>query len=879
MGGQMQQSNAAAAALYDHPGGGGSLHNAGPGSDAGDAVMARWLQSAGLQHLASPLASTGIDHRLLPNLLMQIVSNCLKGYGAQSAEEKQRLFKLMRNLNFNGESGSEPYLPTAQSSAAMGASEGFYSPDFRGDFGAGLLDLHAMDDTELLSEHVISEPFEPSPFMPAVTQAFDNDFNVMANRQERGQTDADTSVGLSSEKENNTRENNVAKIKVVVRKRPLNKKEIARKEEDIVAVSDNAFLTVHEPKLKVDLTAYVEKHEFCFDAVLDENVTNDEVYRETVEPIIPIVFQRTKATCFAYGQTGSGKTFTMQPLPLRAAEDLVKLLHHPTYRNQKFKLWLSFFEIYGGKLFDLLSDRKKLCMREDGRQQVCIVGLQEFEVSDVQIVKEYIERGNASRSTGSTGANEESSRSHAILQLVVKKHNEIKDSKRNYDGNESKSGKVVGKISFIDLAGSERGADTTDNDRQTRIEGAEINKSLLALKECIRALDNDQIHIPFRGSKLTEVLRDSFVGNSRTVMISCISPNAGSCEHTLNTLRYADRVKSLSKSGNPKKDQVASLLPPPNKESISASSFPVSADVEDVYEQHQEVKVVDTGGRRVVEKENPSYNPSESNKQPSTSPSNYPFGEREDGGVTFGTVERERVDKQNFVGLTSQKMHSSSYLQNSVDTEERVQKVSPPRRKAHRDEKSEKPGNWLKKDGCGSDPSATSYKQQSTSNFTSSNVGSRQNEPEPPPPDRNINEILEEEEALIAAHRKEIEDTMEIVREEMKLLAEVEQPGSLIDNYVTQLNFVLSRKAAGLVSLQARLARFQHRLKEQEILSRKRIPHTNQEAMCRSIEEEHGTAEIQPHLRGTCGSNHGGDKCKVLDVFDVFLTGLWTLDN
>ena len=76
-----------------------------------------------------------------------------------------------------------------------------------------------------------------------------------------------------------------------------------------------------------------------------------------------------------------------------------------------------------------------------------------------------------------------------------------------------------------------------------RIEGAEINKSLLALKECIRALDNDQIHIPFRGSKLTEVLRDSFVGNSRTVMISCISPNAGSCEHTLNTLRYADRYR------------------------------------------------------------------------------------------------------------------------------------------------------------------------------------------------------------------------------------------------------------------------------------------------------------------------------------------------
>lgn len=107
-------------------------------------------------------------------------------------------------------------------------------------------------------------------------------------------------------------------------------------------------------------------------------------------------------------------------------------------------------------------------MREDSRQQVCIVGLQEFEVLDVQIVKEFIERGNAARSTGSTGANEESSRSHAILQLVVKKHGEIKDAKRGNDGNESKTGKVVGKISFIDLAGSERGADTTDNDRQTR---------------------------------------------------------------------------------------------------------------------------------------------------------------------------------------------------------------------------------------------------------------------------------------------------------------------------------------------------------------------------------------------------------------------------
>jgi kinesin family protein 2/24 len=104
-----------------------------------------------------------------------------------------------------------------------------------------------------------------------------------------------------------------------------------------------------------------------------------------------------------------------------------------------------------------------------------------------------------------------------------------------------------GKLSFIDLAGSERGADVSDQNKQTRFDGAEINKSLLALKECIRALDMNKNHTPFRGSKLTLVLKDSFVGNCRTVMIGNFSPSSSSSEHTLNTLRYADRVKELKK--------------------------------------------------------------------------------------------------------------------------------------------------------------------------------------------------------------------------------------------------------------------------------------------------------------------------------------------
>jgi len=106
---------------------------------------------------------------------------------------------------------------------------------------------------------------------------------------------------------------------------------------------------------------------------------------------------------------------------------------------------------------------------------------------------------------------------------------------------------LFGKFSLIDLAGNERGADTSSANRQTRMEGAEINKSLLALKECIRALGRKGAHLPFRASKLTQVLRDSFIGDkARTCMIAMISPSVASCEHTLNTLRYADRVKELA---------------------------------------------------------------------------------------------------------------------------------------------------------------------------------------------------------------------------------------------------------------------------------------------------------------------------------------------
>ncbi|XP_077980842.1 kinesin-like protein KIF2A [Glandiceps talaboti] len=332
-------------------------------------------------------------------------------------------------------------------------------------------------------------------------------------------------------------------ICVCVRKRPLNSKENGRREIDVITIPHRDNTIVHEPKTKVDLTKYLENQNFRFDYSFDENATNAMVYRYTAQPLVETIFDRGMATCFAYGQTGSGKTHTMggdfsgkgqqdcsKGIYALAARDVFRLLNKPEFKKDLIAC-CSFFEIYSGKVFDLLNKKQKLRVLEDGKQQVQVVGLQECQVHNVDDVLSLIQHGNAVRTSGTTSANQHSSRSHAVFQIILRK----KTNKRLY-----------GKFSLIDLAGNERGRDTQSSNRQTRMEGAEINKSLLALKECIRSLGNKGAHVPFRASKLTQVLRDSFIGdNAKTCMIATISPGMGSCEHTLNTLRYADRVKEL----------------------------------------------------------------------------------------------------------------------------------------------------------------------------------------------------------------------------------------------------------------------------------------------------------------------------------------------
>jgi kinesin family protein 2/24 len=160
-------------------------------------------------------------------------------------------------------------------------------------------------------------------------------------------------------------------------------------------------------------------------------------------------------------------------------------------------------------------------------------GLAELQVQEEAGFLGAIETGNALRRQGTTSANARSSRSHGVFQILIRKN-----------GRRTKP--LFGKLTLIDLAGSERGADTDHADRRTRVEGAEINKSLLALKECIRAMSNKKSHLPFRASKLTQVLKDSFVGDCRTVMIATVSPSARNVDHTCNTLRYAERVKGMT---------------------------------------------------------------------------------------------------------------------------------------------------------------------------------------------------------------------------------------------------------------------------------------------------------------------------------------------
>ncbi|KAL7055445.1 hypothetical protein AAHC03_022562 [Spirometra sp. Aus1] len=362
----------------------------------------------------------------------------------------------------------------------------------------------------------------------------------------------------------------LSRITVCVRKRPLNIREKACGDIEIVDTSTPGSIIVSEPRYRVDFVEFTERQTFRFDYTFDEDATTREVYEKSAAPLLRSIFEGAMATCFAYGQTGSGKTYTMSGPPDMLAgypvfseglqgmvvSDLFKQLAASNLTSTHC-ITVAFFEIYCNKVYDLLNNKSTIRALEDASGRVQLVGLSEVLVRSAAQALVLLRQGSLLRTSGQTSVNVNSSRSHAIFQVNLRRQPaDTKNQDRSATANSKReifrSQNLVGRFSLIDLAGNERGADTArDGDKTALRECSAINRSLLALKECIRAMGRRGSYLPFRNSKLTQVLRESFVGpRSQTCMIAMVAPSLSCFEHTLNTLRYARRVKQLGSSDN-----------------------------------------------------------------------------------------------------------------------------------------------------------------------------------------------------------------------------------------------------------------------------------------------------------------------------------------
>ncbi|CAD7702002.1 unnamed protein product [Ostreobium quekettii] len=414
---------------------------------------------------------------------------------------------------------------------------------------------------------------------------------------------------------------------------------------------------------------------------------------------------------------------------------------------------------------------------------------------------------------GSTGANADSSRSHAIMQFALKQCiDENKD-------------KLIGKMSFIDLAGSERGADTFDNNRQTRMEGAEINKSLLALKECIRALDSDARHVPFRGSKLTAVLRDSFIGKeARTVMIANVSPNSMSVEHTLNTLRYADRVKELRKD---KSDRTSSQVTPGSAQQLQQ----LQQQQQQILQQQQQKQRVPLAEpfMHTPERAPEAYNGYRGSSAAVASRNDAADGYR--AGNSVASTANGYQQHSTPSGMASFDVDNSTYRdpvpppqppQQHRESRESSMYGSLYHRESTVHTRDTVGGQGQERENGGQPRENNPFVRESNDAGPQARENSqRMHDAELlSQRDELMNAILEDEEQLISSHRALIEESMEVVRKEMTLLSEVDQPGSAIDQYVEQMDAILNHKMDMIQQMCGRLDAFKQKLREEEVLSR-----------------------------------------------------------
>nr|XP_033819713.1 kinesin-like protein KIF3B isoform X3 [Geotrypetes seraphini] len=346
-------------------------------------------------------------------------------------------------------------------------------------------------------------------------------------------------------------------VRVVVRCRPMNSKEIAAGYEKVVDVDVKlGQVAVKNPK---GASTELPKM-FTFDAVYDWNAKQFELYDETFRPLVESVLQGFNGTIFAYGQTGTGKTYTMEGLrsdPEKRGVIPNSFEHIFTHisrsQNQQYLVRASYLEIYQEEIRDLLSkdQTKRLELKERPDTGVYVKDLSSFVTKSVKEIEHVMNVGNQNRSVGATNMNEHSSRSHAIFMIT------IECSELGLDGENHIR---VGKLNLVDLAGSERQAKTGAQGERLK-EATKINLSLSALGNVISALvDGKSTHIPYRDSKLTRLLQDSLGGNAKTVMVANIGPASYNVEETLTTLRYSNRAKNIKNKPRVNEDPKDALL-------------------------------------------------------------------------------------------------------------------------------------------------------------------------------------------------------------------------------------------------------------------------------------------------------------------------------
>uniref|UniRef100_T1IJB9 OTU domain-containing protein 3 n=1 Tax=Strigamia maritima TaxID=126957 RepID=T1IJB9_STRMM len=349
----------------------------------------------------------------------------------------------------------------------------------------------------------------------------------------------------------------MSSVKVAVRVRPFNNREIAHECKCIINMTGNTTSIINP---KAPPNAKEPPKSFNFDYSYWSHVGDDAefasqvtVYKDIGEEMLDHAFEGYNVCIFAYGQTGSGKSYTMMGkqedgqegiIPL-ACKDLFRRIKQDTDVDTQFTVEVSYMEIYCERVRDLLNPKNKnnLRVREHPLLGPYVEDLSKLAVTNYQDIKDLMDEGNKARTVAATNMNETSSRSHAVFTII------FTQTKR--DQMTSLTSERVSKISLVDLAGSER-ADSTGAKGMRLKEGANINKSLTTLGKVISALaematkkKKKADFIPYRDSVLTWLLRENLGGNSKTAMIAAISPADINYDETLSTLRYADRAKQI----------------------------------------------------------------------------------------------------------------------------------------------------------------------------------------------------------------------------------------------------------------------------------------------------------------------------------------------